>query len=326
MKSSKLNKILTLLLASLVLSSCTRSSPEKISDSGDSSIPSDNRTEAPEGDEVTTFPMPSGSSSTASISSSSSSSSVVAEQIDASAIESQEIEQSLSDYSAEGPEIRDQEILQERNKGFISVRLDDETLLVAGGIGYGCGAKDREVKTAEIFNEKTKEREEISKLKTARAFASAVKLQDGRILVTGGTYCRHNGVFGWIQYSMNSAEIYNPENRSFEKVSDMKQDRSSHFSILLKDGRVIILGGRRNTNSSQTAEIFDPKTEDFVEMKAPQAWDIRAAQILNDGRILLLDSEGVKIFDLETGETKIIEKLGENAKNWVNEHAYLPQF
>ena len=71
-------------------------------------------------------------------------------------------------------------------------------------------------------------------------------LNDGRVLVTGG------------QGAKNTAEIYNPEDSSWIKTSDMIKSRFRHAVIRLTDGRVLISGGVAEDEVFAESELFIP--------------------------------------------------------------------
>jgi 6-phosphogluconolactonase (cycloisomerase 2 family) len=60
-----------------------------------------------------------------------------------------------------------------------------------------------------------------------------------------------------------SADIYNPNGRTFTALkASMNVPRESHVAILLRDGRVLIAGGRRSSYLD-SAEIFNPAARVF---------------------------------------------------------------
>src|SRR5260370_41948976 len=85
--------------------------------------------------------------------------------------------------------------------------------------------------------------------------AAAVKLADGRVLVTGGY------VTGF-----SKAEIYDPAFGHFTTtVGDMQVGRSLHSATLLANGEVLIVGGFDASSASiATAELFDPVAGTFT--------------------------------------------------------------
>ncbi len=74
---------------------------------------------------------------------------------------------------------------------------------------------------------------------------SAVLLKDGRVLITGGYWCKGSGG-KCNEVAPKSAEIYDPKIGKFIRTGDMNFGRTYHSSILLNDGRVLVVGGGHN--------------------------------------------------------------------------------
>lgn len=87
---------------------------------------------------------------------------------------------------------------------------------------------------------------------------SAVKLKDGRVLITGGI--ANNSI------PTNKTLIYDPKAGKLGKFTygpDMYYSRFNHASILLPDGRVFIYGGSPR-EAWYTTEFYDPAFNTFV--------------------------------------------------------------
>lgn len=87
--------------------------------------------------------------------------------------------------------------------------------------------------------------------------ASAILLADGNVLISGG--------YGNKQYQ-ETAEIYYPKENVFRATGALNHKRAGHSSFLLKDGKVIILGGMSTTKERYTndVEMYIPEENKFV--------------------------------------------------------------
>src|SRR6266849_5026988 len=92
----------------------------------------------------------------------------------------------------------------------------------------------------------------VSPMNSARSGASSSLLEDGRVLVSGGT-TSGGGI-------TNSAEIYNATTNTWTDVTGgMIEARAGHTATVLSDGRVFIAGGSGSGGTiSSSVEIFDP--------------------------------------------------------------------
>lgn len=132
--------------------------------------------------------------------------------------------------------------------------LADDRVLLAGGIGHA-GPLDR----AEIFDPATERFTAVqNRMHKERFSQTATLLDDGRVLLVGGYE------EGFAQ-TLNSAEIFDPDDETFSLVDDrMEIGRALHTATPLPDGRVLIAGGSDGVNALDTLEVFDPATLTFT--------------------------------------------------------------
>lgn len=129
-------------------------------------------------------------------------------------------------------------------------KLKDGRVLVAGGEGYS-GV----LKTVEIFDPTTNSYATEAPLQTQRDQATATLLPSGKVLVVGGTADNIQAV------PLASAEIYDPTTNLWTYTGHLHQARFGHEATLLKDGRVLIMGGTPDVSTQLTScEIWNPKT------------------------------------------------------------------
>jgi hypothetical protein len=120
--------------------------------------------------------------------------------------------------------------------GHVAVRLDDGTVLVAGGLGGSTGSES--VATAERFDPTTGRWKQLSLLTRARTGASGALLANGRVLVAGG-----ESVERGVRNSLDSAELFDPSTSSWLPAGTMSCPRSGLEAVTLSDGSVLAVAG-----------------------------------------------------------------------------------
>ncbi len=141
----------------------------------------------------------------------------------------------------------------------------DQGMLLAGGLDQLNGP----MATAEFYNFKT---EAFSckflggvssatgacknSLTTARFFASVAPLPGGAVLIAGGN---NVGVT-----CLNSAEIYSPTTGKFTATGSMTDAHCyEQTTTVLSNGYVLITGGKDQTGTVSTADMYDPTAHEF---------------------------------------------------------------
>lgn len=164
----------------------------------------------------------------------------------------------------------------ERGMGSISVKLLNGKVLSVGNRFVTA--------VADLFDPDTNRFTQTGSMAHARAYANAVVLNDGRVLVMGGMHYTTQ----WVYRA--SAEIYDPATGTFTLTGSMFYARSNPAAVLLADGRVMVLGGYNSTNYHlNSTEIYNPATG--VWSTGPSMNRARGdgpfATRLSDGRILI---------------------------------------
>jgi hypothetical protein len=189
--------------------------------------------------------------------------------------------------------------------------LANGQVLVAGGVACANG-RCSQLATAEIFDPDLLRFLPAGSMNTARANHTATLLDNGTVLITGGSN----------PDALSSAEIFDPISRRFTTTAFMTTPRMLHTATLLGGGEVLVTGGRGcvggcdDKSASLTAEVYDPARRQFFYAGKLIHPRIRhSATLLVDGRVLIsggrscvADCEGDKtlqeteIYDPGTGK------------------------
>ncbi len=126
----------------------------------------------------------------------------------------------------------------------VATRLGDGRVLVLGGSNL-----------AELYDPVLQTFAPTGTTQVAHgSFATTTLLQDGSVLLVGGTNASH------------TAELYDPGTETFSLIDTTNAHRVAHSATLLADGRVLIAGGQDRTGPVQShhfAEIYDPNQGTF---------------------------------------------------------------
>jgi hypothetical protein len=155
--------------------------------------------------------------------------------------------------------------------------LKDGRVLIAGGATNG-PPDSQTVAAAELYDPARNVFTPAGSLHTARAKHSAALLQDGRVLIIGGSDVQiWRGRFA-------SAEVYDPANGTFAEVGNMSTARYKirDAVVALRDGRILVAGG------GPKVEVYDPASGVFGLVKGDlgAARHYATATLLADGRVL----------------------------------------
>ncbi len=140
----------------------------------------------------------------------------------------------------------------DRSIGFSATLLENSDVLVAGGPGHA---------DAELYDPVTGTYTPTGDMSELRSFHTATRLTDGRVLFVGGSR------FGGVGSDLGSAEIYDPDSKTFSPTGSLTVPRQQHTATLLDDGRVLVTGGYGSdpfVAGLATAEIYDPSNGTFT--------------------------------------------------------------
>jgi N-acetylneuraminic acid mutarotase len=117
---------------------------------------------------------------------------------------------------------------------------------------------------------------------------TATLLSDGRVLVIGGCagVCDPREHDDWA-----GGEIYDPATDSWTRIRDIPVKREGHTATLLRDGRVLVVGGSASIWPAP-AQMYDPATDawrDTPEFLINRVF--HTATRLVDGRVLVVGGD-----------------------------------
>lgn len=205
--------------------------------------------------------------------------------------------------------------------GFATVVLDDQRVLVTGGV-----TGSELLNTAEIYDPATNQwTASAGTMNVARYQHRTIKLKDGRILIAGGCsawgcaagarlaeiYDPRTDSFAptgslvansvaltanllkngkvLITGETTTAELYNPNSGAWSRAGNMSTNRIFHNATTLANGKVLVTGGSDNWGALlNTAEVFDPATRSWSTVGPMSAVrEQHAAVRLPGGKVLI---------------------------------------
>jgi hypothetical protein len=116
-------------------------------------------------------------------------------------------------------------------------------------------------------------------MSTTRAAHTATRLANGNVLIAGG--------FANSTYA--TAEIYDPNSRTFVSANNMNAARAGHSATLLPNGKLLLAGGVGiGWTFLASAELYDPATNTFAPTgNMTTARESHTVTMLKDGRVLI---------------------------------------
>jgi len=157
---------------------------------------------------------------------------------------------------------------------------------------------------------------EIAAMRIARASQSATLLPSGKVLIAGG----FSGS-GGESNPYSSTELFDSHSGTFEQAGSMSIGRSGHTATLLKNGKVLIVGGWTGRYAlRRSAELYDPSTNTFAptgNLIVERAGN--TATLLPDGRVLIAGGEdrqedalaSAELYDPDTGTFTLTGSMAE---------------
>lgn len=160
-----------------------------------------------------------------------------------------------------------------------AISLDNGKTLFAGG--SNAFRPDAALATAELYDpEKGIFSPTGNDLSVARQSSGISRLNDGRILISGGNAAGYN----LNGTGVPAVDIYDPDTNTFSSSAPLNSGRSLHAQVTLRDGRVLVVGG-----AQRDAELFDPATNTWstsANLLPTTLKDMKAFELCN-GRIFI---------------------------------------
>lgn len=166
-------------------------------------------------------------------------------------------------------------------------------LLESGKVLAVGGYKER---SCELFDPNTETWVMTDSVPNYRLLGQTVtELKDGRILVSGG----NSGAIGdsiLVTKILPECDIYDPVTEKWSSVANLNIPRWMHSSVLLNDGRVLVMGGV--SEEMRSCEIYDPIENTWIitaSMNEPRS--SLSSILLPNGNVFISggDSIGVNI-------------------------------
>jgi N-acetylneuraminic acid mutarotase len=166
--------------------------------------------------------------------------------------------------------------------GHTATLLPSGKVLVVGGLFHGPTSTSY-TNSAELYDPATASWTFTGSLHTERAIHTATRLQNGKILVVGGT----NVTIGFIiqPEGISRAELYDSATETWSVTGSLNIARSFHTATLLSNGNVLAAGGW----STDSAELYDPAKGTWNSTGAPHTSSAggHTATLLRNGQVLL---------------------------------------
>ena len=189
-----------------------------------------------------------------------------------------------------------EDMSRQRHKHISIVQSDGAVIIIAGS------GPSRSLSDVELMDPINDRLEILSPTLEEHSDHAAISLSDGRIFVSGGVRILDEVV------TSVGAEIYDVENDTWTKTSLQSRRTSAHTLTLLKDGKVIQVGGFSGGSSDNRVELYDPTNDKWLEGSVMnKARMLHTTSLLDDGRVMVIggtsregNMTGSEIYNPET--------------------------
>jgi N-acetylneuraminic acid mutarotase len=179
--------------------------------------------------------------------------------------------------------------------GQAAALLHSGKVLVAGGQTATAdpASPSGYTRTAELYDPASDTWSSAGTMSTGRFQPEMTVLEDGRVLVTGGTgdVATGGGVNGAVPLA--SAEIFDPSSGTWSDAASMSVARALHTATLLPSGKVLVAGGYDGAHELASAELYDPADDSWSATDSlAAARDSATATTLPNDEILVAGGDG----------------------------------
>ncbi len=169
-------------------------------------------------------------------------------------------------------------------------------LLASGKVLVACGTANGQVglATAELYDPTSGNWTVTGAMTTGRVYSSLTLLNNGKALVTAGYNNQLTGI-----HAISGVELYDPVSGAWSLTGSLPAARYDHRATLLPDGRVLVSGGRTDSDIYSDVAIYNPVVGTWTSsapMKSPRT--SHTATLLSTGKILLVGGETNALGDI----------------------------
>lgn len=171
---------------------------------------------------------------------------------------------------------------------YLAALLENGSVLMIGGQGKNDNVLDE----AAIFDPTTGKIRKTNAMNTPRVKHAAVLLNDGRIMIIGGSDKRA------YQGRYTGTEFFDPKSKQFSRGPEMnfKRHKIRDAVVKMDSGKILIAGG------ATKPELFDPESGKITpiegQLSGPQMF--ATATLLPDGNVLILGGYDERIRTTDT--------------------------
>lgn len=164
--------------------------------------------------------------------------------------------------------------LNKQRAAHTATLLNDGRVVIVGGFQNSESAPSY-VASIEILDPASGESTRVDGEEARRAFHTAVQLQDGTVLVTGGESATLHASGATTPYTRDDNLIFDLDALSWStsaNIPRLTQARARHQAVLLGDGSVLFFGGLSDVNGALATPgdtVYRPKERRFLDGDEP---------------------------------------------------------